>query len=532
MPEHIETLYVHRPLKNADKLIEWATGQGFHSTLTPEDMHVTIAFSRNKVPWHQIAPLQDDLLVPHGGERHMLQFGDAHVLHFDHPHLQDRWGHFRSKGASWDHPSYKPHVTISYEQSEVPLEQIMPYLGPLIFGPEIFNPVKEDWKDNIDEVPLVVENRRVFPLKILGSVKYGKSISMETNRMTELSQLLMKNIDLILEAYDVDEKGNLVAGNKRKIAEADELFHEYFVRSMNTMFRQINENDPIMHQPDGMGLGAHGHDDLGIATNMAHNDISPMGHPNHGGRMNPMMMADENDVTGMYAQHPMHPAMEGTQAGEYDWLFNEDVEDADINEMFDLSEWEDQEEKAEHHGDEHLNEFGDHDAYGMGGSMDMEGGHNDMGGDMGGMAGSGGDNMDLDSSLDHDGGMGGDMMGGGDDGDMITIHGTTDSGGDFEFSFDPETLGFDGEGGGEGHDEHHGHEHHDSGIGHMDEPGMGMGDDDQPPAMAESGEHWHNGKPGKGARGAKSSRMAVVPANPKVGHAAPFPSAMGQRQKH
>jgi len=66
-----------------------------------------------------------------------------------------------------------------------------------------------------------------------------------------LASLLMKNIDLILEAYNVDDKNNLVEVNKKKVAESDEIFHQYFVKSMNSMFRQINENDPILQQPAG-----------------------------------------------------------------------------------------------------------------------------------------------------------------------------------------------------------------------------------------------------------------------------------------
>ena len=54
--------------------------------------------------------------------------------------------------------------------------------------------------------------------------------------MTTICSLLTKNIDLVLEAYNVNEQGNLVEADKKKVAEADEVFHQFFAKSMNKMF--------------------------------------------------------------------------------------------------------------------------------------------------------------------------------------------------------------------------------------------------------------------------------------------------------
>jgi hypothetical protein len=144
---------------------------------------------------------------------------------------------------------------------------------------------------------------------------------------------------------------------------------------------------------------------------------------------------------------------------------------------------------------------------------------------------------------DMGGGMGGDM-GGGDE-EMMTIHGTTDGGGEFEFSFDPSTLGFDGDeagggdmggddmggddmGGDDGDMDDHGGGG-DSGFGGhkgSDKPGFGSDEDDDNPVHEAAAR-----KPGKGKRGMKTARMAVVPKNPATSGAAPFPTPQGTRQK-
>lgn len=561
-------------------------------------MHVTVAFSHKPVPWHRLTPHGDDLHIV-GDQRAVIPLGDkgATVLQFFHPNLHRRWQEFLSHGASWEHDGFRPHVTITYEPHHLDLKHIKPYHGPIILGPETFAPVVVDWEKKIREIPAVAENRRVLARQKPGAVKYSKSI-MENNNMTEsLASLLMKNIDLILEAYNVDEQGNLVEVNRKKVQESDEVFHNYFVKSMNKMFRTINENDPIMHNPDSMmdpmngmhrmgdehmghmgGMGDEmgmGGDPMGDMGGMG--DDTGMGHEMGMGRdhMGAGHMGVD-DTLGDMAMDDMHaggmqsgmrqmgggmgaggsagggmgggmgggPAMESAES-DFDWVFNEEA-DLDVNSLFDLPEG-DEDEEGE---DDQLNEFGMHhhddmmdDGMGMGGSMDMGGGANDYGGDMGGMSGGGmsgggmgGDDMGGDMM---GGGMGGDDMMGGDD-DMVTIHGTTDGGGEFEFSFDPDTLGFGGGdmgdegdmGGGDefgGGEEHHSHESHGGGEHHdHDEPGMG--EDEEEPPVAEA-TMVKKGKPGKGQRGPKTARMGIVPADPATDHAAPFPTPQGSRQK-
>lgn len=139
------TLYVRRDVLNASEIITWAKGQGFKTTLPADDMHVTITFSRTPVDWMEMGSTwEDEVKVPRGGARLMEQFGEARVLLFNSNMLRWRHDEMVDKGASWDHPEYQPHVTISYDPDSPNLATVEPYQGEIVLGPEIFQEVKED----------------------------------------------------------------------------------------------------------------------------------------------------------------------------------------------------------------------------------------------------------------------------------------------------------------------------------------------------------------------------------------------------
>lgn len=147
-----QTLYVSRKLLNAKDVIRWAKAQGFKTTLPADDMHVTIAFSRNPVDWMDVGESWTPRLeLGAGGPRQMEQFGEARVLLFASEELKWRHERIKEAGATWDHPEYQPHVTISYDPDAPDIADIEPYTGPMIFGPEIFKEVKEDWAEGIKE---------------------------------------------------------------------------------------------------------------------------------------------------------------------------------------------------------------------------------------------------------------------------------------------------------------------------------------------------------------------------------------------
>lgn len=148
-----ETLFASRHLLNVDDVREWAKDQGFTSILGGDDMHVTIAFSKEVFSWRNLEPLSKNLRIK-GGERSIEQFGDATVLCFTSKRLHERWEQFSDAGASYDFPTYRPHVTITYNGEDLDLKSMQPFSGDLIFGPETLKPIDDDWADNVEEEDL------------------------------------------------------------------------------------------------------------------------------------------------------------------------------------------------------------------------------------------------------------------------------------------------------------------------------------------------------------------------------------------
>lgn len=146
-----DSLYVRRPVMNAEDISAWARDNGFTSTLIPADMHITVAFSRQ--PVEGAAPLPDRLVLPAGSAQALKPLGPngAVVMPVVAPELVTRWQALRDLGASWDWPSYHPHVTITYNGKDVDLAAIALYPGEIILGPEIHEGVKENWQDGIVE---------------------------------------------------------------------------------------------------------------------------------------------------------------------------------------------------------------------------------------------------------------------------------------------------------------------------------------------------------------------------------------------
>jgi 2'-5' RNA ligase len=118
-------------------------------------MHVTIAFSRKPLDWVKAGEAWDsEIEIAEGGARMMESFGEngeAKVLLFSSSQLSWRHEQIKEAGASWDHPEYQPHITISYDPDGPDIKDIEPYRGKIVLGPEIFQEVNEDWKSGIKE---------------------------------------------------------------------------------------------------------------------------------------------------------------------------------------------------------------------------------------------------------------------------------------------------------------------------------------------------------------------------------------------
>lgn len=145
-----KTLYISRPVLNAEAIVEWALKVGFKTTLPPEDMHVTVAFSKTPVRWSTLQRDTVDIKIPYS-KRQVTRLGEnATVLKFESAYLYFRWRTLCEGGCSWDWPTYQPHITISH-QANIEYE-VIPYDGLIHLGPE--SPFKEldlNWQNKIKE---------------------------------------------------------------------------------------------------------------------------------------------------------------------------------------------------------------------------------------------------------------------------------------------------------------------------------------------------------------------------------------------
>lgn len=151
-------LYVQRKVTNGSDILAWAKAQGFETTVPADDLHVTIAYSRQALDWMKIGGdwggRQDGgLTVAPGGARLVEPLGSegAVVLLFNSSELAWRHMQIREAGASWDYEEYQPHVTITYAAGDIDLSKVEPYRGKIEFGPEIFQELDADWKSKLQE---------------------------------------------------------------------------------------------------------------------------------------------------------------------------------------------------------------------------------------------------------------------------------------------------------------------------------------------------------------------------------------------
>ena len=152
-----KTLFVSRRVLNAKDIIAWARKQGIKQMFPASELHVTITFSKTLVDWLEMGEdwASDDrgrVHIKPGGARAFERLGDsAKVLMFASNDLTWRHESMLQSGASWDFDEFNPHITITL--GEVP-EDVEPYQGPIVLGPEIFEEVVANHQDNIEEVSL------------------------------------------------------------------------------------------------------------------------------------------------------------------------------------------------------------------------------------------------------------------------------------------------------------------------------------------------------------------------------------------
>lgn len=153
-------VYAFRPVLNAEEIVAWAQSVGLEKTLTPDDMHVTVVYS--KTPFMGIDQVQSDVLclwsdrrIIRGGKRSVDRFGkmgEVLVLKLDSVDLTQEWLDHRRAGASWDWDGYQPHISLTYSAPEgIDASSIEPYDGDIVLGPLSYRPIDPNWSDKVVE---------------------------------------------------------------------------------------------------------------------------------------------------------------------------------------------------------------------------------------------------------------------------------------------------------------------------------------------------------------------------------------------
>ena len=148
------TLYISRPVLNAEAILAWARKQGLKKLVSASELHVTLAHSRAQIDWMKVpsaagwgfAGEAEKLIIPKGGARLVEPLGaSALVLLFRNEALEWRHQAIRDAGASWDFPEYQPHITLTYDAAanrRLNLDKVKPWRGQIVLGPEIFEEVE------------------------------------------------------------------------------------------------------------------------------------------------------------------------------------------------------------------------------------------------------------------------------------------------------------------------------------------------------------------------------------------------------
>ncbi|MFN4161096.1 MAG: anti-CBASS protein Acb1 family protein [Stenotrophomonas sp.] len=142
------SLYVSRKVLNIAEIAAWAKEQGI--TDLAEDLHVTVAYSRQAFDWIKAGNAndwgsdgKDQLVIPEGGPRAVEPLGGmSAVILFASSQLAWRHESIVRAGGSHDYPEFTPHISLT--KATIDLAKVEPYRGRIVLGPEIFEEIRED----------------------------------------------------------------------------------------------------------------------------------------------------------------------------------------------------------------------------------------------------------------------------------------------------------------------------------------------------------------------------------------------------
>jgi hypothetical protein len=138
----LKNLYVHRNVLNTKDFIKFYDTQGLK---LDNALHITICFSTAKVDWEAITKPERNIVQINSSllRKHDV-FGKKLVLRLNLTSLTMRHKEFKKHGASFDFPTYQPHISLIDVDNLSNVSKIKPYTGKILLGAEIYEEIKED----------------------------------------------------------------------------------------------------------------------------------------------------------------------------------------------------------------------------------------------------------------------------------------------------------------------------------------------------------------------------------------------------
>lgn len=149
-------IYISRKVLNSEDITRWAKEQGFVSTLPPSDFHITQVYCKDVVvDWTTIPSSDIEMLFleddDHERSVELFNVG-ACVLEVHSDELIERSDELAHMGIKSKFPDYRSHITITYKKPDaLDIANIEPYRGPIILGPETWEPIGDSAWEPGDE---------------------------------------------------------------------------------------------------------------------------------------------------------------------------------------------------------------------------------------------------------------------------------------------------------------------------------------------------------------------------------------------
>lgn len=240
------TLYAARPVLNAADIIEHFKAQGLESVIYPEEMHVTVAFSKNPLVWDQDQFYHDQNIVVPDGPRMVSMFGDAMVMEIQAPALVQEWSEFIWHGATYSFPAYRPHITLNYTASEAAAEDIEPFRGPITLGPLVMQEIdvpdefmekyfNSNWSDKTSAAMSILKQH----------TQEGSVLRRDIVKVDEEQRIVWGWASVVMEKGQtvVDRQGHTITPDEMEKAANDFMSDVRLAKAM--------------HQGDGVGEVIH-----------------------------------------------------------------------------------------------------------------------------------------------------------------------------------------------------------------------------------------------------------------------------------